>query len=266
MAHDVFLCYNPSDRKTATAAKSALKSAGIYCYDPIEDTTSRGDAEVESLAAVSSARVLLYLYTDDANMDSDLIKFLDAARKEGTEIVTLRLSNSMPLGRIGYYMTIPFTVDAREGDLETHLPILVEKVKETLSLVDENRAKTPGRWEIAQKKDPLFKLPGLDTNKWYLSLIVIMIYVLSVVVIVMTFVSLKQSPSYTEDLIAAICLVLLFAVPVMLLGNLFGLRDKLPLLKNRKPLQTIAAIFLLDAAIFFLFDLILYFVIRRGSL
>lgn len=259
MIHDAFICYTSVDKPLAGLTRDNLESSGIRCYDPFRDTTIGGDTMKESLAAISSSRVLVYIYTDDANLDSHLIKLLDAAKRLGTEIVTLRMSASMPLGRIGYYMTIPFTVDARNEELQKSIDLLSIMVKQTLELVDENRARTPERWTESRGKNK-FKLPGFDSGKWYLSLIMMMIYVLSAVIILMSVLTLRTSNNIIEDVITTVGFIMLFVVPILLLGNFLGIRDKFPIVRKRKPFLTIAVIVLLDGLIFFVFDIILLIV------
>lgn len=259
MAYDVFLCFSVVDQPIAGAILETLEKSGISCYFPPRDTTIGGDAERESLAAISTVKVTVFIYTDAANMDSVIAKQMDASSKSGAEPVTIRLSNSMPLGRLGFYMTIPYTVDAREGEPSDHFETLVALTKETIALVEKNRAKTPGRWKKAPENKKIFELPGIGCRRWYVSLLSIAFYVFASLILFMTYYTLTTSATLAPDLIAAITLTLLLVVPVLILGNLFGIRDRLPLFKKRRPLSTIAGLFLIEAIIFFLFDFIIGF-------
>lgn len=261
MAHEVFLCFSPTDQTLAEQVLEKLEQSGISCYFPPRDTTFGGDIGREALAAISTAKVTVFLFTDDANMDSTVAKQMDAASKAGAEPVTLRLSNSMPLGRLGFYMTLPYTIDAREGEPADHFDSLVSLTKETIALVEKNRAATPERWEEQPEKKKNFELPGIKSERWYVSLLSIAFYVFASVLLVMTYYTLIGSATLAVDLIAAITLTLLIVVPVLILGNLFGIRDKLPLFKKRRPLLTIAGLLLVEAIIFFLFDFILSLVL-----
>ena len=257
MGHKVFLCYTAVDKHLAEQVRDKIEDADIKCYDPFRDVADLSLIRAESLAAISSSRVMLYIFTDDANMDSRLIGFLDTARRAGTEIITLRLSASMPVGRIGYYMTIPYTIDARDIDFTLSLNALLSKVRQTLILIDENRTKTPKRWVKTEEKDRKFSLPGFKTGKWYLSLLVMMGYILSTAIVVISLFSLRTSENLLEDAIATLCLTLLLLMPILLLGNFLGLRDNLPVLNKRKPVSTGLIVLLADILIFFIFDILL---------
>lgn len=263
MAHQVYLCFSPTDQTLAEQVLEKLEQNGIACYFPPRDTAFGKEIDREALAAISTAKVTVFLFTDDANMDSTVAKQMDAASKAGAEPVTLRLSNSMPLGRLGFYMTIPYTIDAREGEPADYFDDLVKLTNETIALVEKNRSATPERWEEQpEEKKKIFELPGIRSERWYVSLLSIAYYVFASILIVMTCYTLVGSPAFAIDLVAAITLTLLLVAPVLILGNLFGVRDKLPLFKKRRPLLTIAGLLLVEAIIFFLFDFILSLIIK----
>ena len=260
MTHDVFLCYTAVDKPTAGLVRGKLADYGVRCYDPFTDTTAGGSIISESLAAISSARALLYILSDEGEADSSLAKQLDAARRTGVGIVTLRLSGENQWAK--FDQTEAHIIDSGKEELASCLDFLCKKTLETLASAGGSESKEVAKRGRDSAKAEKFTIPGFGSGKWIVSLIAMMIYVLSASIIVLSAFSLRSSENFREDALVLFSFITMILVPVLLIGNFMGLRDRLPVLRKRKPFLTAVVILLIDGLIFLFFDLIFFFLER----
>ena len=261
MKHDVFLCYTAIDKPIAECVLRGLTDRKIRCYDPFSDTTLGGNVFAESLAALSSSKAVLCIFTGEAGKDSSLTKQLDAAGKAGIAIVALCLSENPPPLQAWVCSASLYTVAAREEAGAASFEELFEKIVELVAAAREKEGLQSQNDVVRTRK---FSLPGFNSGKWWISLIAMLIYVLSSAVILISFFLLGNSERLLEDLMILLCFVALILVPVLLLGNFMGLRDLLPVLRRRKPLSTGLFIIITEGLIFLSFDLIFFFMERAG--
>lgn len=256
MQFDCYILASRKDDELAEKVAAALEGAGFGCFFPPRDLISdESDSDAEKKAAIASSYTTVLVYTDDANMEPQTVLLLDHAAAVGSEVVTLRLSNSPPLSRTGFYTTIPYTVDAREGAPEDYFDTLTKLVGVTVALVKQNRTKTTERAE--KKQTEPFSLPGFNTGKWYLTLVSGILYAAALLLILLLFNGLRYSgETFASDLVFCIAFALLFLLPVLLLGNFLGLRDRLPLFKMRQTGPTLLGLLIVEAAVFGIYALV----------
>jgi len=98
-----------------------------------------------------------------------------------------------------------------------------------------------------------------DINATIRTAIPLSVYIISATVVILSLFALRYSENLVEDAFVIVSFIVLILVPILLLGNFLGLRDKLTVLRRKKPLSTLATILVIDGILFFLFDLAFLF-------
>jgi hypothetical protein len=255
---EIFICFADADGEVAFAVARELEKNGFSCYLPL-DIDSSDKEELKS--RIDESSVAVFIFTDEANMSATAAKQLEIAFNSGLAVVTFRLSNSLPIGRLGTYINVPHVVDARAGSLQDNINKLVDVVREVREIVYENRERRKKRFDsrrifsgrFADKKN---LLPGYS-GKGIVALFATAYYALTSLFLLMTYHALFRSENLLEDAVVAIYLTLAFYLPVAILGNVFKIRDKITLLRKRNPVYTISIIIIIELTLFFSFNLLL---------
>lgn len=257
MEKEVFICFADADAEIAFEVAREFKKNGISSYLHL-DVLPDGK---ELKSRIDESNVVVFIFTDEANMSATAAKQLEMAFKSGLAVVTFRLSNSLPIGRLGIYINVPHVVDARNGDMQHNLSKLVDVVREVNELVNENRTREKKRLDSrrifsGRFSDKKILLPGYS-GKGIVALLATVYYVLTSLFLFMTYHALFRSEDLLEDIIVAIYLTFAFCFPVAILGNLFKIRDRVPFLKDRKPVPAIVFIAVIEVVLFFFFNFLL---------
>ncbi|MES2123153.1 MAG: toll/interleukin-1 receptor domain-containing protein [Gemmatimonadota bacterium] len=128
MAHDVFISYSSNDQQAALAVLHALEDAGIRCWIAPRDIEPGAIWAQAIMEGISGSRVLVVVFSANANRSPHVINEVDAAVRKGAIIVPYRIEDVMPDGAMEYHLRTRHWLDALTPDLERHTSDLAVQV------------------------------------------------------------------------------------------------------------------------------------------
>lgn len=129
MAHDVFISYSSSDQNAALAVLHGLESAGIRCWIAPRDIEPGAIWARSIMEGITGCRLLVVVFSANANRSPHVINEVDAAVRKGAIIVPFRIEDVLPDGAMEYHLRTRHWLDALSPDLEEHTARLAEQVR-----------------------------------------------------------------------------------------------------------------------------------------
>ncbi len=154
MAHDVFVCYSSEDKTIANAACAKLESAGIRCWIAPRDPIAGIPYGRQLVDAITAARIVLLIFSGNANRSEHVLRELEIASDSGKIIVPFRIENVVPSGDLRYYITRVHWLDAMSPPMESRLNELVALMQRLLELPVTPVAPAAGVASTARKGYP----------------------------------------------------------------------------------------------------------------
>jgi hypothetical protein len=133
MDFDIFISYSSKDKAIADAVCARLEAAGIRCWIAPRDVLpgrSYGEAIIE---AIHQARVMVLVFSANANASSHIAKEVERAVSNGLAILPFRIENVMPGKSLDYFIGSVHWLDAMTPPIERHLEELAATVHKLLS-------------------------------------------------------------------------------------------------------------------------------------
>ena len=134
MSHDVFISYSSLDKAAADATCAALEGSGIRCWIAPRDIIPGkewGDAIIE---AIHSARVLVLIFSANANTSHQIRREVERAVHKGIPIIPLRIEDIAPTHSLEYFIGTVHWLDALTPPFEGHLRRLSDSVRALLQI------------------------------------------------------------------------------------------------------------------------------------
>ena len=132
MAHDVFISYSSTDQNAALAVLHGLESTGLRCWMAPRDIKPGAIWAQSIMEGIVGCRVMVVVFSANANRSAHVINEVDAAVRKGAIIVPLRIEDVMPDGAMEYHLRTRHWLDALTPDLESHTVRLAEQIKALL--------------------------------------------------------------------------------------------------------------------------------------
>ena len=133
MAHDVFISYSSKDKAAADAACNVLERNGVRVWIAPRDILP-GVGWAESLiAAINNARVMVLVYSSNANSSPQIEREVERAINKGLPVVPFRVEDVAPSATLEYFISETHWLDAFPPPLEHHLERLADAVKRLLA-------------------------------------------------------------------------------------------------------------------------------------
>jgi hypothetical protein len=165
IAHDVFISYAFEDKPVADAVCASLEAHGVRCWIAPRDILPGSDWSAAIIDAIEGARVMVLVFSQNANASPQIIREVERAVSKGLTIMPLRIEDVLPARNLEYFLGTPHWLDAISPPLENHLEYLAETVQFLLergerppaqplppappkTIVDHFREK-PALWAIA---------------------------------------------------------------------------------------------------------------------
>ncbi|MBP0970392.1 MAG: DUF5050 domain-containing protein [Oscillospiraceae bacterium] len=118
MAHDVFISYTYEDKTSADAICSHLESRGIRCWYAPRDVQPGEDSAAAALKAIGEARIMVLIFTKDANLSAQVLSEVNNAVNSRLAIIPFRLTDEEPAAGMRYYLATVHWMDAMNEELE----------------------------------------------------------------------------------------------------------------------------------------------------
>jgi len=133
MAHDVFISYSTQDKPAADAVCATLEKNGVRCWIAPRDIMPGADWGGSIVHAIRTSRLLLLVFSNNANESNQIKREIETAASAGVTIVPLRIENALPTESFQYFLGNIHWLDALTPPLEKHLQEVSAKVKTILS-------------------------------------------------------------------------------------------------------------------------------------
>jgi hypothetical protein len=135
MAHDVFISYASKDKPTADAVCAKLEARGIRCWIAPRDIMYGADWGEAIVDAISESRVMVLVFSSNANQSPHIKREVDRAVTKGVTIMPIRIEDVVPARALEYYISPVHWLDALTPPLEIHLKSLADKVEVLLARI-----------------------------------------------------------------------------------------------------------------------------------
>ena len=130
MAHDVFISHSTEDKPAVCAI---LEENGVRCWIAPRDIMPGADWGESIVKGIRTSRVLLLVFSTNANKSKQIKREVEIAADGGVTIVPLRIENILPTESFKYFLGNIHWLDALTPPLEKHLHEVAAKVKAILS-------------------------------------------------------------------------------------------------------------------------------------
>jgi Tol biopolymer transport system component len=134
VAFDVFISYSSKDKITADAACATLEGANIRCWIAPRDIIAGSDYGESIVEAIESAKILVLIFSDNANASAQVKREVERAGSRGIPIIPVRIVNVMPSRALEYFISSPHWLDAFPPPREKYFEKLVESVRALLNI------------------------------------------------------------------------------------------------------------------------------------
>jgi hypothetical protein len=149
--YDVFISYTDSDKTTADAVCATLEASEIRCWIAPRDIMPGADWSAAIVEALGRCRLLVLIFSADANESVQIRNEVVQAVSNGLVIVPFRIEATAPSKSLAYFMGGVHWLDALTPPLEMHIQRLVTTVR---ALLSAERSK-PGSPGLAGKARPM---------------------------------------------------------------------------------------------------------------
>jgi hypothetical protein len=133
MARDVFISYSQPDHDCAFALVARLEEQGIECWIAPRDIAPSADWAAEIMDAISSARIMILVYSANSNLSPQVRREVERAVHKQLSILTFRIDNVPPSKSLEFFLSAQHWMDAFAPPREPHYARLCAYVKAQLS-------------------------------------------------------------------------------------------------------------------------------------
>jgi hypothetical protein len=128
MAHDAFISYSSKDKAVADAVVAALEARGVHCWVAPRDILAGMHWGAAIVHAIAQSRVLVLVYSSNANASSHIQREVERAADRNVPIVPFRIEDVRPSAELEYFLGTPHWLDAVGAGLHPGVQRLAEVV------------------------------------------------------------------------------------------------------------------------------------------
>jgi hypothetical protein len=155
MEFDVFISHSSKDKTMADAVCAKLEEAGIRCWIAPRDITAGMTWSGEIMKAIDKCRVMVLVFSSNANESVQIIREVEAAVHRGKPILPVRIENILPSDSMAFFMNSVHWLDAISEPLERHLEELVQAVSALLGVASTPKSDHPKKQETGFNWKPM---------------------------------------------------------------------------------------------------------------
>jgi Flp pilus assembly protein TadD len=149
MAHDVFISYSTKDKEVADAVCATLESRGVRCWIAPRDIVAGMEWSEAIIDALSSARVMVLVFSGNANESPQVKREVQRAFEKGVTVIPFRVENVAPSKALEYYIGPVHWLDAFPPPMEQHFQRLFETTRLILSAPGQTASGEAGSLETS---------------------------------------------------------------------------------------------------------------------
>lgn len=147
----VFICHSSVDADSARAICARLEASGIGCWIAPRDPIPGVPYARQIVNAIGAARVVLLVFSANANTSRPVLSELELASNRGKPILPVRIEDVQPSSNLEFYVRATHWFDGVSRPFEKILPQLVRDVRMLLTS-SEYVATAPSDGELAVRK------------------------------------------------------------------------------------------------------------------
>ena len=132
MAHDLFVSYSQPDREAAFALVQRLEARGISVWIAPRDVSPAADWAAEIIDAISSARLMVLVFSGSSNDSSQVRREVERAVHKQLPILPFRIEDVLPSKSLEYFLSTQHWMDAFPLPLEPHIDRLCDHLDTAL--------------------------------------------------------------------------------------------------------------------------------------
>jgi hypothetical protein len=133
MAHEVFISYSQPDRDCAFEMVARLEGAGIDCWIAPRDIAPSADWAAEIMDAISSARVMILIFSAHSNHSPQVRREVERAVHKELSILPFRIEDVLPSKSLEFFLSTQHWMDAFSPPREPYYARLCAHLKTQLS-------------------------------------------------------------------------------------------------------------------------------------
>jgi hypothetical protein len=138
-AHDAFLSYAAEDRAVADALCAGIEGTDIRCWMAPRDILAGRDWPEAILEAITSARVLVLVFSSHANDSVQVLREVERSVSKHIPLVPVRIENVAPTKSMEYFLGASHWLDAFEPPLDMH----IRRAADAVGAILEGRTDAP---------------------------------------------------------------------------------------------------------------------------
>ncbi len=131
--HDAFISYSSKDANVANAVCAALEARKIRCWMAPRDVMPGKPWAGAVLDAISDSRVMVLIYSGNANSSPQVIREVDRAVTRSVVLIPFRIEAAAMSKEMEYYIAAAHWLDATSGPMENHIDKLAAAVRRLLN-------------------------------------------------------------------------------------------------------------------------------------
>jgi hypothetical protein len=132
MTHDVFISYAPIDKPIADGVCANLEADGVRCWIAPRDMRPGEDAPREIHQAITGCRVLVLIFSNQANISAQVYREIFLAADKKIIIVPFIIEIPEMTPRMRYILAGAHGLDAMNPPTQAQIDSLVQRVKRLL--------------------------------------------------------------------------------------------------------------------------------------
>jgi hypothetical protein len=139
MARDIFISYSQPDHDCAFELVARLEAHGVDCWIAPRDIAPSADWAAEIVDAISSARVMILVYSANSNLSPQVRREVERAVHKQLSILTFRIEDVPPSKSLEFFLSAQHWMDAFQPPREPHYERLCAYVKAQLGSAPPQR-------------------------------------------------------------------------------------------------------------------------------
>ena len=164
MINNVFISYSTKDRSFANAICSWLEKNDLTCWMAPRDISPGVQYGEAIINAINACKVMVIVFTENANISKYVCKEVERAVSKGTIIVPVRFQDITPTKSLEFFLSSDHWLDATNPPIETHLQYLTQTIK---SIIYSGRMNTPTIKLKSSDKDDIKLFNELAPAEWF---------------------------------------------------------------------------------------------------
>jgi hypothetical protein len=133
VARDIFVSYSQPDRERAFALVQKLEAHGLSVWIAPRDVAPSTDWASEIIDAISSARIMLLIFSASSNESDQVRREVERAVHKRLRVLPFRIEDVQPSKSLEYFLSAQHWMDAFPPPLQPHVDRLCEYLEFALA-------------------------------------------------------------------------------------------------------------------------------------